>query len=279
VLESLSRRIYRRLFKPAPWRRWTASARALPDFLVIGAMRAGTTTLHDLVCRHPRVVPAIGKEIHFFDLNHRKGERWYRAHFPPAEKLRRARWITGEASPYYLFHPAAPARAAELVPDAKIIAVLRHPVDRAYSHYWHTVGHRAEPLAFEEALDREPDRLAGEEERILSEAGYAGRAHQHQSYLARSIYAGQLARWFDRYPRDRVLVLEQRSFFGDPEAGANRLFEFLELDLHPVRAPRRFNEAVYPPMPQETRERLLAFFAPHNDRLFDLLGERFDWSD
>ncbi|HUF37253.1 MAG TPA: sulfotransferase domain-containing protein [Anaerolineales bacterium] len=279
MLESPSRRIYRRLFKPAPWRRWTASTRALPDFLVIGAMRAGTTTLHDLICRHPRVVPAIGKEIHFFDLNYPKGERWYRAHFPPAEKLRRIEGITGEASPYYLFHPAAPARAADLVPAAKIVAVLRHPVERAHSHYWHTVRHKAEPLAFDEALDREPDRLAGEEDRILAEAGYTGHAHQHHSYQARSSYAGQLARWLDRYPRERVLVLEQRRFFGAPEAGAGRLFEFLELDPHPVPSPRRFNEAGYPPMAPETRERLLAHFAPHNARLFDLLGERFDWDD
>jgi hypothetical protein len=281
VLERYPRRIYRNLFKPPPWRRWTAGDRALPDFLVIGAMRAGTTSLHDLIGSHPQVAEAIRKEVHFFDLNFERGPDWYRAHFPRAEMLRRTGRITGETSPYYLFHPAAPARAAGLLPDARIIAVLRHPVDRAYSHYWHTVRHGVEPLVFEAALAREVDRLEKDEPRFIEAPRYSGLVHQHHSYRSRSIYADQLARWLDRYPRSQVLVLEQRRFFADPRAGSRRLFDFLGLDLEPHSAlsPGRLNEADYPPLAPETRRDLLAFFAPHNARLFELLGESFDWQD
>jgi hypothetical protein len=246
---------------------------------VIGAQRAGTTTLHELICSHPQAARSAGKEIHFFDLYFEKGPDWYRAHFPRTERLRRAGRITGETSPYYLFHPAAPARAAGLVPRAKILAILRNPVDRTYSHYWHTLRGGAEPLRFEEALEAEPDRLAGEERRLLAETGFISRAHQHHSYLARSIYAEQLRHWLEMFPRERVLVLEARVFFADQDAGTRRLFEFFGLAPHGARPARRRNEASYPPMAPGTRRRLLEFFAPHNARLFELLGERFDWQD
>lgn len=279
MLESLPRRIYRALLKPAPWRRWTATARALPDFLIIGAMRAGTTSLHDLACSHPLVRPGIRKEVHYFDLYFDRGLNWYQAHFPRSGSLARTGSKTGETSPYYLFHPEAPRRAARQLAGARIIAILRDPVDRTYSHYWHTVRHRAERLSFEEALAVEDDRLAREAERLRSDPGRARFAHQHYSYQARSIYADQLAAWFSVFPRERVLVLEQEQFFSHLWTGANRLFEFLELPPHEPRVSRHLNERAYPPMKPETRARLARFFAPHNARLFDLLGESFAWWD
>ena len=277
MLESPFRRIYRRFLKPGPIRRLTAADRALPDFLLIGAMRAGTTTLHDLLCRHPQVVPAIRKEIHYYDLFHDRGERWYRAHFPRTEALRRTQSITGEASPYYLFHPLAPGRVAGHRPETRIIAILRHPVDRAYSHYWHVVRNGLENLSFEDALAHESDRLAGELDRIRENPGYTSGPHQHFSYRTRSIYADQIPVWLDLFGREQVLVLEQRQFFQDIARGAARLFSFLELDPVPLGPPARFNRSGYPGMNPNTRAELLAFYAPHNARLFEILGESFDW--
>ena len=242
-------------------------------------MRSGTTSLHDLICRHPQVFRAIKKEIHYFDLYYNQGEPWYRAHFPRTEALRGRRGITGEASPYYIFHPLAHRRAAGLVPGAKILAILRHPIDRAYSHYWHSVQDREEPLSFEAAVRRETDRLVGEEQRLLDEPEAVSHPHIRFSYLSRSIYVDQLERWLGTYPRDQLLVIDQRSFDKDPDALACRLFDFLELDPHPVKLPRKLNQSAYAPMSSETRAQLSEFFAPHNARLFDLLGERFDWQD
>jgi len=279
LIDSYARRVYRMMFKPDPWRKWTAAARALPDFLVIGAMRSGTTSLHDLVCRHPQVLGAIKKEIHYFDLNFVGGERWYRAHFPRVERLRSRRGITGEASPYYIFHPLAHRRAADLVPGARILVILRHPIDRAYSHYWHSVQLGEEPLFFEEALRQETARLAGEERRLLADPPHVSRPHLRWSYLSRSIYAVQLERWLTAFPRGQLLVLEYRTFFEDLGARSRQLFDFLGLDSHPAHLPKKLNRTTYPPMAPETRMRLLEFFAPHNARLFGLLGETFDWQD
>ena len=104
------------------WRLATAPVRTLPDFLIIGAQKSGTTFLYQLLVQHPHVKPAFVKEVHYFDLEYRKGVNWYRSHFPL--QMRNSReYITGEASPYYLFHPHAPRRASAVVPDAKLVVL------------------------------------------------------------------------------------------------------------------------------------------------------------
>ena len=184
----------------------TAPIRPLPDYLIIGGQRCGTTALHDHLARHPAIGAAHVKEVHYFDLNYERGERWYRGHFPNDVRRAVARrrtgveMVCGEASPYYLFHPLVPERARALVPDARLIVLLRDPVARALSHYHHEVALGMEPLTFEEALDAEPERLDGEERRLVQFPGYASVAHQHHSYVARGHYADQLERWLGRVP-------------------------------------------------------------------------------
>ncbi len=279
MIESPLQAAYRRLLKPPPWRIWTAARRALPDFLIIGAMRGGTTTLHDLLARHPAVSPAIKKEVHFFDLYYLHGVRWYRSHFPDRTTLTRRDALTGEASPYYLSHPLAPRRARETVPEARLIAVLRNPVDRAYSHYWHSVRLGVEDLDFAAALEAEPNRLSGEADRLRREPGYASRAHQHQAYATRSRYADELSAWLAEFPADQLLVLGHEAFVQHPEGQFRRLCAFLDLPSAPALPTIRRNRQDYPPMDPGLRRRLLESFKPHNERLFDLIGERHDWDD
>lgn len=279
MLESPLQALYRRLFKPAVWHRLNAGRRALPDFIVIGAMRSGTTSLHHLLVQHPSIAAGIKKEIHFFDLEFLRGERWYRAHFSRRETLKRSGRLTGEASPYYLSHPLAPGRAAQVVPDARLIVVLRNPVDRAYSHYWHSVRLNAENLPFEAALEAEAGRLSGEMERILAQPGYRSFAHQHQAYFERSLYADELERWFRHFSREQVLILEREQFSRDVEKQIGRLFAFLGLEPRLAERQTRLNEARYPKMASETRARLLEKFQPHNRRLFEMIGEIFDWAN
>ena len=163
----------------------TAGARRLPDFLVIGAQRAGSTSLFAQLCAHSGVAAPSHKEIHYLDLQSFRSLRWYRSHFPPTAAARGR--ITGEASPYYLFHPAVPARVAAELPGVLLVALLRDPVPRAYSQYQLSVRDGHEQLGFEEALRAEPDRLAGEEARLLSDRAYRADAHRHQSYAARGL--------------------------------------------------------------------------------------------
>ncbi|MFN8451844.1 MAG: sulfotransferase [Anaerolineae bacterium] len=138
----------------APYRYLTAARRLEPQFAIIGGQKCGTTSLYAYLLQHPRVV-SLFKEVHFFDNNYYKGRRWYRAQFPLAGAPSEDALITFDASPYYLFHPAAPQRVAALYPDMKLIALLRNPVDRAYSHYSHNRQSTAEKLSFEDAIRAE----------------------------------------------------------------------------------------------------------------------------
>jgi Sulfotransferase domain len=187
------------------------------------------------------------------------------------------RQVVGESSPYYMFHPLAPARIAERLPDVKLIVLLRDPVDRAYSHYQHM---RFEGLercdTFEEALDREAARLEGEVEKILTQPGYESYHHRHHAYTTRGVYAEQIEHLQSLFPPDRLLVLD---FLADPSAGLQAVLSFL--GLGPFEAPidlKAHNAGRYADMEAGTRERLVAFFAPHNERLYGLLGVDFGWS-
>jgi hypothetical protein len=257
--------------------------RSLPDFLIVGAMRGGTTSLSGYLELHPDVAPATRKEVHYFDLHFARGEEWYRSHFPPRVRrlARRALGrplLSGDASPYYLFHPLAPERAAALVPDARIVALLRDPVTRALSHYRHAVGRGAETLPPLEAFQAEPERLAGEEERLRADPAAVSVVHRQYSYLARGDYAVQLERWFAHYPRERVLVLASEELFSDPADAYARTLAFLGLRPHRLNAYGQLNPVPEDEPPDEaTVAWLRRRFAEPNERLFELLGRRLPW--
>ena len=266
------------------WRSATRGSRVMPDFLILGGQRCGSTSLYDMLCGHPDVMPASHKEPHFFDNNHLRGEEFYRRLFPlrmhvRARERRLGRHVvTGEATTYYLAHPAVPARVRALLPDVRLIAILRDPVDRAYSHYQLSVREGREPLSFEEALAAEPGRLAGEEERLLSDPTYRGVAHRFHSYRSRGRYVEQLRRWWAEYPRDQLLVLRSEDMFAEPRAVYDQLVRFLGLDPDADR--RAFaarNQVSYDAMLPETREDLRRSYEGPNRELEQELGREMGW--
>ena len=254
----------------------TAGARRLPDFLVIGAQRAGSTSLFAQLCAHPGVAVPSHKEIHYFDNQSSRSLRWYRSHFPPAAAARGR--LTGEASPYYLFHPAVPARVASALPDVRLVALVRDPVARAYSQYQLSVRDGHEQLGFEEALRAEPDRLAGEEPRLLADRAYRSAAHRHQSYASRGLYAEQLRRWHEHVAPERLLVLTSEELFADPGRTAATVLAFLGLDPSEVPPLPVRNQRPYPPMSDAARALLEARFDGPNRELYALLGRDLGWS-
>lgn len=205
-------------------RRLTAELRQWPDFIIIGAQRAGTTSLYRFLMGHPRATAARLKELHYFDKLYRRGHRWYRSNFP----LRRAGQVTGEATPYMLFHPLCPGRsAADLPATTRFIALLRDPVQRALSHYWLNVNRGVESESFADAMAAEAERLAGTEDVVRR--GENSFNHQTYSYAARGRYAEQLARWFEAVGRDRVLVLQSETLFASVDAG-DEVLRWLRLE-------------------------------------------------
>jgi hypothetical protein len=272
----------------------TKHFRILPSFLIIGAQRAGTTSLYHYLSAHPEVDrstsgidAAWNKELHFFDDRFDRGPTWYRAAFPLAStrklaELRGHRLISGEATPYYLLHPLVPERVAQTLPDVRLIALLREPVERAYSHYQLMRREGWEPLSFAEAVAAEEKRLAGVVERLLADPSYRSRRHRIFSYVTRGLYADQLERWFAHFPREQLLVLRTEDLLGQPAETYAQVLEFLGLRPHSLDAFVRHNRAETPtsaPIEPELRARLHERFAEPNARLAALLGRDFGWGD
>lgn len=263
-----------------------SSMRLMPHYLILGGQRCGTTSLYRYLVEHPTGAGVrLTKGAHYFDsANFHRGPNWYRAHFPTTAY---ARWVrrrhghdltVGEGSPYYLFHPLVPARVRAQLPDVKVIAMLRHPVDRAYSHYQHERARGFEELSFEEAIDREPERVAGEAERMLDDPSYESYSHQHHTYLGRGLYLEQLLRWNDVLPPARMLVLHMEEFFAHPETGFRQVLEFLEMPAWSPPQFERYNARRYSSMPEATRRRLEDVFREPNRRLFEYLGKDLGWN-
>ncbi len=219
----------------------------LPDFLIGGAQKSGTTTLHMLLRLHPEIFfPARPQELDFFDRekSYARGLDRYRQHFAAAGDRHRA---VGQTSTQYLYAPEAAARIARHLPQVRLIFILRDPVERAWSHYRHAVKYGLERLSFAAALEREPRRLA-----------HGGNARRFFSYADRGFYARQLERYRERFPRDRILVLLTEELGRDPRAAVDRCSTFLGVEPHSARLAtktleRRWNVARLPRLPHLQR--------------------------
>lgn len=268
----------------------TAPFRTGPDFLLIGAKRGGSTSLYFALLEHPQVMPLFPsarllpkdnhtKGVHYFDTHYSMGDVWYRSHFPAT--VRRSGKVVGEGSPYYLFHPLAAERAARDVPAARILLVLRDPVERAFSHYRERRRQDAEELdTFEAALAAEDGRLGGEQSRIVSEPGYVSYAHEQQSYRAQGEYAPHLRRWMDHFPADQFHVLAAEDFYADPQAACDGVARFLGLRPAPLppSAAKPWNAAPSSKLADSTRRSLAEHYAPFNADLEELLGRELPWT-
>lgn len=264
------------------WGMLTARWRLMPDIVVVGAQRAGTTTLFRLLEAHPQLVrPTLAKGTGFFDDDFHRGLRWYAAHFPLRWTARRlTKWgdpRTFECSGYYLFHPLSAERIARYLPDAHVVVMLRDPVERTHSGHRHELARGFEELAFEAAVDAEPSRLAGEEKRLVTVPGSTSFRHRHHAHVGRSRYAAQVARMRDALGPERVHLVEADRFFAEPEKEFRCLQEALGLDPWDCGEVPAWNARRGEPLDPELRERLRAEFAADDDQLAHWLGHPPIW--
>jgi sulfotransferase family protein len=236
---------------------------ALPDFVVIGGRKCGTTFLYHLLTQHPHVERAAGKEVHFFNRSFDEGVEWYRRCFPQPRWKDGRRSITGEATPGYLSSPPVPERMAEVIPQARLIALLRNPVDRAYSDYNHVARKEQDTRPLEEAMD------------------YAGLGDTRNKFLSKGIYVDHLLRWSRFFSDEQMLVLKSEDFFERPVNTLKLVLNFLDLpDWEPKIWGLRYrrNKGNYEQkMDPAIRRRLEEYFEPHNRRLYEYLGMDFGW--
>jgi Sulfotransferase domain len=250
--------------RPAPQVTVGAETGALPDFVIIGGKKCGTTSLYNLLTQHPYVEPAASKELHYFDrLFEAEDLEWYRNCFPAPRWENGRRTITGEGTPY-MPSRRIPEMMAEVVPGVRLIALLRNPVDRAYSDYQQVVRKGREPRTFEEAIGGEPHE--------------GGNLDDNCEYLSRGVYVDQLLRWSEFFGREQILVLKSEDFFERPADTLKLVLDFLELPGWEPEGAEVRNRGTYTEnMDPEIRRRLEEYFEPHNRRLYEYLGANLGW--
>ena len=214
----------------------------LPDFLIVGEMRCGSTTLWEMLDRHPRVYFSQEKELHFFDDRDGRwgrGLEWYKEHFAGCKPD----VLCGEATPDYLFYEGACERIAKTIPKAKLLAILRNPVDRAWSHYWHNVRRGRETLRFADALKAEPSRAASKDPDVRSHFSYASRGH----------YVRRLKVFEEFFGKNALCVVFLEELKTEAEAVTLRICEHLGLEFKRgmlINSLPRRNQSKYPRWPR-----------------------------
>jgi len=264
-------------FREFSWRE-----RPLPDFLIIGAQKCGTTSLHSYLCQHPRLFASpIKKELFFFDGSRyrksdsfAKGERWYRAHFPRRREVGEDARIF-ESTTHYLFHPLAPGRIFNLAPRTKLIALLRNPGERAISHYWMAKRKFAESLPMLEAFQQEETRL----EPVLRGRDYKSEFFNYYTYKSRGRYQEQLDRYLALFPAQQILLLSSEELFRNPHESLRQVFDFVGVDADfrvSDVTPRNVGENKVE-APSGVRKYLDDYFRPHNQALYQQADRDFGW--
>ncbi len=263
----------------------TSSQRALPDFVIFGASRCGTTSLFEYLIQHPLVVGPATKEINFAQSvhNYRRGAKWYRSWFPRTSALvaagranGRERAITGEGTPNYIAHPRAAARLHDVVPEARLILLLRNPVDRAWSQYRWTCQRGDETLSFAEAVRCESERLPDgfsmmEDPRTRNE-------FVNHSYLIRGRYADQLPWLFEVYPREQILILRSEDLYSDPRGVYDRVCDHLDLPHYDGVEFGQHNAGTkLGPVDADELGWLADYFSEPNERLRQLTDGAITW--
>lgn len=263
--------------KPGIFRAFTSAFRVIPNFLIIGAGKSGTTSLYNNLIEHPNIYPASKKEIKYFS---RFQHGRYRSHFPTKflkfyiTKICKKQFLTGEASTEYMFSKEAATRVHKNLLNVKLIVILRNPVDRTYSEYNDLVNYHNESKSFEDIIVRDIERLQihdKKNENLFDE--------WNPNIVFSSLYVNHLKVWMNFFPREQFLILDNNNFKTDPQKVLNTTFEFLGLPSHKLKEIEKHNVGKYgkPTMDSLTRRKLIEFFKPYNERLYTFLGERFDW--
>lgn len=274
------------VFRDAPnptgiLRKYVPLKRVLPRIFIAGAQKSGTTSLYALLKQHPNILPPQLKEPFFFGNDDRfeRGLSSYLPNFPPAIAIHRAEKKTGhacmsfDATTNYLDHPLAAQRIKQLVPEARVIILLRDPVERAFSHYKMAVRNGLESLSFAEALEKENARIQEGENHVHNYC------RQRLGYRTRGQYAELLPPWLETFDKEHLLVLCAEDFFADTENAFQTILRFLNL---PAFTPEDFtiqnSSSGEKEMDEATRHSLNAHFAPWNKKLEVLLQRTFPWN-
>ena len=258
----------------------TGFIRVIPDFLVIGAKRCGTTSLYQHLPEHPCISKSPYDNMGFFNDNFHLGVNWYKSFFPTTFTRNKIKskfgdFLAFDVTTKYMEEESTANNVYQTKPNMKIIIILRNPVDRAYSQYHLSVRQAAERRSFEDVVEENMNRLNKE-------------SHEHHeikprfsakedNYLKKGLYALQLRYWLKIFPRENILVVSTEEFESNQQIIYNKIFEFLNISKFEVKNTKKMEKGNYQPMKSETRNLLLDYFRPHNHELFELINMEFNW--
>ena len=247
----------------------------LPDFLVVGCQKCGTSSLHHYLANHPRVWSPEKKELHFFDYYYDLGVPFYKQFFTKQPGNINTLFV-GEATPEYIFHPYAAARIKQTLPSVKAVVLLRNPIERAFSAWSMGVRQGWETLSFEDALSKERERLAEDLHKMQFDEHHYGFEWNHHSYLLRGHYAAQIENWLLSFNAENLLVLSAERFFSQTKGEFKKVCDFLGLDeWYPQEFKNMFvgaNDKINP----KTRAELQSYYEPYNQKLYELIKDDYE---
>ncbi|NES75938.1 MULTISPECIES: sulfotransferase domain-containing protein [Okeania] len=251
---------------------WNFHNVSSPNFIIIGSQKSGTTSLANYINQHPQVLPAIKKETHFWSGEFHRGIDWYLAHFPSIPKSQN--FITGEATPNYLVNYKVAERIYSLLPGLKLLVILRNPVDRAFSQYHHWQRLNWEDRSFEVAINQELEILKTTPKQPQGDKKYW---QLPGNYIGRGVYIEFMQKWIEVFPREQFLILRGEDLYQGANDTMKQVFDFLGLPEHKLPKYKKLNSGSYAPISDLLRQQLSEYFQPHNQRLEEYLGMKFNW--
>jgi len=277
------KKIYQKIFHGLIKRHYyylSSPLRVLPECFVIGVVRSGTTSLYHYLGQHPCIGPSAYDEIGYFDENYHLGINWYKSLFPTKftrDKIikKHGKFLTYDVTPFYIYNPLVTRRIFESFPQAKIISNLRNPIDRAYSNYIIMLQDGDTTKTFEEIVKMEMDKIDKSKSKLNDESYIVDTFYEN--LLARGFYANQLEVWFEKFQKNQLLMISTEDLAQKTNQVLTKVFEFLDLPYFKIRDFTKQNKREYPPMKDETRKLLIEFYKPHNEKLYSLINQHFDW--
>ncbi|MEG3894149.1 MULTISPECIES: tetratricopeptide repeat protein [unclassified Microcoleus] len=251
---------------PVP-QNWNLKPVKVPNFIIIGCQRCGTTSLYTYLAQHPQILTPIKKEMDFFSWHFYRGIDWYLAHFPPMPAGEQ--FLTGEASPSYFDCREAPERLYSAFPEAKLVVLLRNPVDRAISQFYRLTDLNWEARSLDRTISDEIERLDRNPEYIIGE--------EPGNYLARGRYIEFIKNWLAFFPREQLLILKSEDFYAGAAGTVKQVLEFLDLPEYQLPDYQNANPGSYQPVDRSVRDELRDYFRPYNQQLEEYLGRKLDW--
>ena len=271
------------------YRKMTSRLRPLPDFIIIGVGRAGTTALYSYLIQHPLIVPASTDnnesvaDLHFFEYIISNNIQWYKSHFPISfskSNNHKNSFITGEYTSTYMYHPHVPKRIFNLLPKIKLIVILRNPIDKAYSTYQQQFRFGEYTTSFEDTINAELRRIdLNKDFPELNSDNYDFENFVAQNIIRHGIYADYLEIWLKIFDRKQILILNSDDLKKSTNETLQRVFNFLNISNYDIKDTSQVNVGKYPSISKITRKKLIEFFKPHNQRLNKLLDTEFDWDN